>query len=110
MLNKSFNLKAIENIFFCQAYNDIAFILEKIERDNSKNNLLVILNNKGVYDFFDIHFKNKDLFKIIFIETYFNSFYNLFSLIFDALLLEIWKSNTLWMAMFLPVYSYFPFL
>ena len=95
MLNKSFNLKAIENIFFCQAYNDIAFILEKIERDNSKNNLLVILNNKGVYDFFDIHFKNKDLFKIIFIETYFNSFYNLFSLIKEKFNLYLINKNFL---------------
>ena len=49
MLNKSFNLKAIENIFFCQAYNDIAFILEKIERDNSKNKRVKVLPYTVVY-------------------------------------------------------------
>ena len=95
MLNKSLNLKAVENIFFCQAYNDIAFILEKINRDSLKNNFLVILNNKGVYDFFDNHFKDKSLFKIIFIKTYFNSFYNPFSLIKEKYNLYLINKNFL---------------
>ena len=95
MWNKSINLNVIENIFFCQAYNDIAYILEKIKRDDLKSNLLVILNNKGVYDFFDNHFKNKSLFKIIFIKTYFNSFYNPFSLIKEKYNLYLINNNFL---------------
>jgi hypothetical protein len=95
MLNKPLNLNGLENIFFCQAYNDISFILEKIKRHDLKNNLVVVLNNAGVYDFFDNHFKNNSLFKIIFIKTYFKSFYNIFYLIKEKYNLYLINKNFL---------------
>lgn len=80
MIINSEILKKIDNIFFCQAYNDISYIFEKIKRDDSTDNLIVVVNNLEVFKFLTIIKKTKNHFKLFFIRTYFKSFYDIFSL------------------------------
>ena len=42
-----------DRLFFCQAYNDIAYILSTIDNENYNDNLIVIVNNYDILIFFE---------------------------------------------------------
>ena len=52
----------LDRVFFCQSYNDISYILSSITEEQTKNKLIIIVNNYGIFKFFEkLNIKNTKL-------------------------------------------------